>query len=283
MALAGCAGTQSARSPEVPLDMHRLKRPDAPSGLPLVRARIKQREIWMVVDLGAGATTIDQRLIAELDLATDGAVVAAGVGQSTMAAHRVTGVELTVGALGTFAPSVYAIAFPEALSARQIEGILSPQHLVSNGEGIVLDLRRGRLWRGPAPANAAPVGAACASASGEDRHYYSAVTVAGETFTALIDTGATRGSLTLTPARQARFSDASNGHAEVSGAAGAARLEQVGPLAVRWGALETRARFHLEPPSPNSGCASEGSLGMDVLHRCVVHIDNARFSADCGP
>lgn len=289
----GCAGLDGVDAPDpgpetttVSLDMERLKRPDAPSGLPLVRARIGERELLMVVDLGAGATVIGAKLAAELGLHSENKVGAGGTGGTVTTATRHDDVSLSLLDLGAFESSVYSIPLPASLSDRGIEGILSPQQLLSGHDSFVLDLQKAELSHvqavlGESSTSGMAAGERCSASEGQNVHYYLAADVAGESVRLLVDSGATRGSLYGTPERIERLKDAIGETAEVSGAGGVVEVQRLKPLSLRSGTVASDLVFDLEAPGQEPGCPSDGSVGMDLLHRCVVHLDHTRLDVSC--
>jgi hypothetical protein len=50
---------------------------------------------------------------------------------------------------------------------------------------------------------------------------------------------------------------------------------------VKVGALEIDTTVDLVPREPRVNCPNDASLGMDILHRCVLVLDSKSFAAKC--
>jgi hypothetical protein len=273
-----------------------LKKADFPN--PVVRMRIGNRPVWLLVDTGAGVHLLASWFVKAAGLPIDEAlgkevsgVDATGQEMAFRGVRNVRGLlddgstlELALAAVADFAPD-----FEKA----NVAGAISPQLLAGAGEAAAMDLRIPELRLEPFAAAVARLGARvvtgdgleiCGSRSGPVPNLLFAipVKVGAASGSLLLDTGArvtklhpgsalTRG---LQVEAKAGTGTGVTGVAQSYGLARDVRIELPGRVATVDARVAERGR---------EVCGREGLLGLDAIGSCALVLASDRIAIACRP
>lgn len=265
---------------------------------PLIDAIIAGRSTTLLVDTGATHHVVARWLATELslpltsagDAATDHAGQAIPVARLENASFSLPG----WGAVPV--PVLLVIPVPDILQRMGIGGFLSPQALSSEGRAVILDLRAGSMTDAPidealrrldvSTGATAPFSAlrACGGGSVEGTQLVAQATIEGIAAEVKIDSGATHSSLFAERGAGKRLSGRASGSTSAYAASGRYTVPTLRGAHFKLGAFEMTADVDILPKTPESSCASDGYLGMDVLRSCVLVLAGDRSALRClGP
>jgi hypothetical protein len=256
--------------------------------VPLVHARIAGQPTLMLVDTGSFDHLLEGWFARELQDAESSGKPAAVVDHANrkVAVERWTASSFAIdgwGALAPIRPLVTGDLTP-APRALGIGAILSPQRL-ARGATVVLDFPAGEMVAMDEAAATARLAAHPRSLGVALRcgaSFAFSATVDRQDARLVLDTGSYTTDLRSTsPPGRALGGRTSVSH-DVYAIGGPVATRVLGDASLVVGALTARLDVPVVADRPQaSRCVSDGVLGMDVLARCVVAIDEMKMRASC--
>jgi hypothetical protein len=264
---------------------------DKPFPYPLVRARVRGVDTWLIVDSGASHTVLDRWLVTQLgvELAPfdQGGEGHAGQRVEAMIARSP---HLELAEWGPIlGGDVLAVALPQLFRHLGLGGVLSPQTLALPGTVVVVDLpasslRLARRTEVTASKEERSLGEGRACTVGGDLEgvvYLVDGVVQGEAARLVVDSGAARSDLLAEspPGRSLASRTARGGDSYT--VAGRVRGRRIPGAFVTVGSVSKRLDVAILPGRPSGACPRDGHLGLDVLRSCVLFLALDHFGAQC--
>lgn len=249
---------------------------------PTLASRIGSTGAYLILDTGANRHAIERGAAFWMRLEGSAGV---GVADALGLPVRITPlgdlpIELGLRAVPD-ALDVYAFEEPAFLDAG-IAGLISPQRLVDAAHHAELDLVRGTVSvaEGP-PRGGETLQPACTAPDGVAL-FLTTATIDGEQGFFLVDTGSDRTSVLLEGRFADRFDDRRRPGRHVATLGGIAAVDEVADVAVEVAGWRGAIDVDLATPAPGR-CASDGTLGSDVLRHCAIRLSTASGTLDCAP
>lgn len=262
---------------------------------PLVRAKLRGVETWLIVDTGASHNVMAQWLVDEVGISIEhsgqrGEGHAGEEVQTFVARHP----HLSIDGWGELPQDeVLVIDMPDVFEKLGLGGVLSPQGLAPPDHNVVMDLpaRELRLvpaeWKmGEARGKHLSIDddAVCAV---EGRTTGAVYLVNGNIDGAparfVVDTGAARTDV-LSSSLAARALMPRSVRGELSYTAGGKVLSRrVKNTTVSVGDVSRDVDISIMPGRQTDTCTRDGHLGLDLLGRCVLMLSPNGFDARCKP
>jgi predicted aspartyl protease len=211
-------------------------------------------------------------------------------GGETVALGRIDGVGITLAGFGRVnAPSLLVTEVPADVRRRGVGGVISPQALVAEGRGVIIDLVHGELVEGEAPVvrdalealGTRPVAVQRCAAPGAGVLVVEA-TVEGEQVGLQLDTGSTTSSVGRSTPLGQRLGRLKTGQSTQITASGIHTVATVPSARVELGPHASELSLDLTARAPAGGCG-QGYAGMDVLRSCVLLITRDDTRLSCRP
>lgn len=290
------AATSTVAPAEPPAPASVLKRAelwfdaDGASPPPLVDVMVNGQPTRMLVDTGASHHVLAQ-WVAEM-VGSSREADAAGTDQvgKSVALSRLDDARVVVSGWGAIDTSeMFVAALPQSLRDEGIGGILSPQRLADGDRAVVLDFRKRTM-------TSASLGDALHALDSEPGVALSGevhgcgtsgalplvrATIAGVQVDAQLDSGASNTTVRAKSEAGVRLLPHAKRSTTAVAASGVFSAPSLDDTPVKVGALEIDTTVDLVPREPRINCPNDASLGMDILHRCVLVLGSKAFAAKC--
>jgi predicted aspartyl protease len=301
-ALVALVGTISvvaaARQPFAAADVIPLRYDKTLIGLgfpsPLLRAMLRGRRVWFIVDTGASVHTLASWLVSAVHLEPRETKATATGSTGAETPVRVVSNETVQlpGSRTLTLREAIVVDFPSIFADHGIGGLLSPQLLATEPAASVLDLRVPSLRLEPFDAAVTRLGRnrplitsgsrVCRNQESpfKNRLYAALVTANGISGTLLVDTGAT-GTVAVPGSGIAdALSDLASESERTRGVGGNVQTTRKAPN-VRFTRGGTASTIPVTIGGSASSCGPDGLIGMDALRRCVLVLGGSAFAWSC--
>jgi len=264
-----------------------------PFPYPLVRARVRGVQTWLILDTGASHTVLDVWLLEQLGVrlvASD----QAGEGHSgeKVATMRALQPRLELEGWGPVpGEDLLAVRLPRLFRNLGLGGVISPQSLAEAGMAVVVDLPASSLTlvsdeeaaRGGADGSLGLAEACEVGGEPVGVVYLVEAKIQGEPVRLVVDSGAARSDV-LSGSRAGRRlrSGATRGDASYT-VAGRVEGRRLVGASVSVGRVARALDVAILPGVPTGACPRDGHLGLDVLRDCVLWLAPGHFGARCRP
>jgi Aspartyl protease/gag-polyprotein putative aspartyl protease len=261
---------------------------------PMLHATVGGREVWFIVDTGAGVHVLASWLAAAAHLSLRQTTTT--VTGSTGAESRVAIAENTVLRLDDGGqlrlPQASVTDFPPIFAEQRLGGLISPQLLAGPKTAAVLDLRVPRLRfqafdvafaiLGGKHENGSLGSEVCRNAASpfENRLYAAPIQVAGMKALMLVDSGATGTLVVPASPLAAGLTSRISGTNHTQGIGGVVQnTGKVPDVRLARGGTATSITLAIGGSAPS--CGSDGLLGMDALRQCTLVLAAHAFAWSC--
>jgi len=258
--------------------------------VPLVQARIAGQPTLLLVDTGAYDHLLEgwfARVLQDAD-ATGRSATVVDHANRTVVVDRWSQVSFIIdgwNAIAPIRPLVTGDASPGP-RALGIGGILSPQRLALGGASVVLDFPSGAMTSvdeatATAQLDAHPTSLGAALRCGAT--FAIDATIEGKGARLLVDTGAFSTDLKATSAPGRALAGRTSVSArDIYAVGGAVATRTLGDAELKIGRLSVKLDIPLVLDHPRAArCPSDGVLGMDVLEKCVLVVDEMKMRIAC--
>jgi predicted aspartyl protease len=267
--------------------------------LPIVRGTVGGEPVWMLIDTGANSHVVASWVARKvgMPLRSLGEVGSDHAGRAVNA-YAAVHPNVSIDGWGSLGDAPILVTdVPDPIAGIGIGAFISPQALVRDGEGVVLDLAAREMhmarWdeglrqvESRGGVQLAPEGARmCKDEAGLIRGlaFVLPATIEGHRVSLLLDTGAHRTDLlTTSKAGTALAARSTTSKEQMYAASGLVRTRVVHGAHVKVGAWSVTSDIDLVPGVADRPCPRDGAVSMDALGACTLLLGKKGMVGRCG-